>query len=1038
MVYNVVCPAGCLFCAITLLATADLFGYDLHTKALTPITEDPAPKGAAVTLVKGGVPECAVVFDKCDAWARELEVITNAFARCTGRMPDVYTSAQSNEYMRAKALLLLGDQPLVRALGLRHEEMPEQGFTIRTFDRGVAIVGMDSSRIKGWNRTRLDQKGASRGTLFGALDFTERFLGCRYFFPGEYGSYFPKIRDFAVKPVSYSDKPYVRWRGEPYFFYEAFENEKKVAHYEPYLGKMPLRDTKFSAYFREGGTTSAAGMHVPGPQRWLKAHPDKQDLIFYKTPYGKLMYHPKDAEQCFFDVFNLELADLLVEDWKAYFASDGKSDPCGFHPYVNNEYITFGQCDYMLALKDYVNHPVVRELGLVNAADIARGAPMADANARFFQHLAQRIEKELPGKKLNILAYYTSRYASRNPKWRLPSNVTVMMCPGALPKRARNPKTMSEIVESMKDWQAACSGTPVSHLWFYTEGTPVVAAVSGEFTGEALVGLEPHFGREGVLLNTAGWKLWHYYWTFYASFRCQWNPRWDVDAGIDEHWPLFYGKEAGAHLRRFHAILKRAFLTYFVVDSKRVYPKKIVDALEQELAAAGACLKEGTPEWRRWKLIADFWPDEFKRHRAAASYEPPFCEMPRFRDEKGFWESVPIAKGFDFSLPVKFAWGEDGVHVKSAQWHSPTDIPVYKVKTVLYSDKEQTFKFDAPEAVIPYHGLTGDGKAPPVYTQWAVSGGLVRFAGREATVKLPAVRPLPQPTGHEKVTVSYKEKLGDLGEWKAIDRDFRLQNDLNDYGMGIVSTRAHGKNPRRTAWHVSNKGDMYDKNWGFDGCGDWLRLWVNGIESPSVPIGPDAVSYWEDGEKRGFSFPVVFDDIPVTFRFWMRPGSPALFGEIDFPPEASARIRTLTARIGCLPSILAIREDKKGARWNGYRREYVTAKGVDRLPPDAKENQSFARALGPDEDWVFLRDADFDGSAADKSKGIGPSFIRVDMSSVAEAKTRLSDHYIQGVDYTLKPDAKRFRFLIWGNHGRPTTFDEMFKAFKSAPRKFEL
>ena len=1010
------------------------YDYDIHTRALTPVREEARPAGGPVRLVRGGELDFAIVFEKCDAKNREMEVLTNAFFRCTGRMPRIFRPAESNEYSKADGLILVGDQPKVRELGFDCSKMPEQGFTISTFPGGVVIAGFDSARVKGWNPTCLDRRGASNGTLFGVLDFTERFMGCRYFLPGEFGSRFPRIRDLSIRPVRYSDKPYIRWRGEPYFFYEALEDEKKVAHYEQYLGPLKLRDTSFAVYFREGGTTSASGMHNPHPAKIAAAHPGELEKIFYRPPLGNLIYNPKNVEQDFYDVFNLEFADLLVEDWKEYFASGGKVDRGGFCPFVNNEYITFGQCDYLLPLKDYVNHPVVRKFGLVNEADIARGAPMADANARFFQYLARRVEKELPGKKLNILAYYTSRYASRNPKWRLPSNVSVMMCPGSFPKRARSPKHVKDLLESMKDWKAACSGNPVSHLWFYTEGTPVIAAISGEFTGETLKIVEPYFGREAVLLNTAGWKLWHYYWTFYASFRCQWNPDWDVDAGIDEHWPIFYGKEAGAHMREFHRILKKAYLDYFVVDSRRVYPVETIDALERELAAAGRCVKEGSPEWRLWKLVSDFWPEAFKKARDAAAFEPPFVDAPRYSSEPGFWDKVPEAAGFGFQLPVKFAWDDEGIRVKSAQWHSPTDIPVYEVAPGLDGRKKKSvFKFDSPEALIPFSEAGEKGRAPTVYDQWAVGGGVVRFCGREAAFPSPAPKAVPPVTGREKVMVTYKETEGEPGTWRLLSRVMTFQNAVNDYTLEFLSRRCHGGRPRRLETLNRNNGDFYA---GFTGVGDWLHLKVNGIEMSSLPLGANAVSYLERGDARGFEISLVYDDAPVTLRFWMRPGSPCFFGEADFS-KARGAIRSVEASFRCIPSKLDVVKGK-GSRWNGYRREIATSRRVISLPEGVKPNQVIAEPIAADEDWIAFRDADYDGTAPDRSKGIGPSLLRVGMESVESAKTRLSDGWIVGVDYTIRPDAKKFRFLVWGNHNNPIAYDDLMKKLKKERKAFSL
>ena len=53
----------------------------------------------------------------------------------------------------------------------------------------------------------------------------------------------------------------------------------------------------------------------------LEAHPDKADVIFYKDRYD--IVH-KGEKSAILDITNLELAHLIVQDFKDYYDSDGK------------------------------------------------------------------------------------------------------------------------------------------------------------------------------------------------------------------------------------------------------------------------------------------------------------------------------------------------------------------------------------------------------------------------------------------------------------------------------------------------------------------------------------------------------------------------------------------------------------------------------------------------------------------------------------------------------------------------------------------
>lgn len=606
-------------------------GYDLKTRALTPIELEPAPAGAEMKFVENGKLNFVIVADtKTEGTIRAktedsirpaLVELTNAFARCFGAAPAVLDFREVSS-PPAKYVLYLGDQPFVREQGIDCRSLPSQGFRIATVGNALVIAGNDSSLVPGYNAERYDCLGTSPGTFYGVLDFCERFLDIRWYFPGPYGSLFPRQTDLTIAPVAYTDGPYFNERQEKYMITVQTAQQKLVDKWTKYLG-YPVRkkDDSFVPYLRIGGTIPPSGMHCPNPKALIKNFPDKTKLIFYTSPNGRHWCNAKNPEQCYFNVFDLKFADFFVDEvLKPYFRSKGKVDLGGLHPYVSKGYISFGQCDNKLPESDWKDHPVVKELGLKS---------MADVYCRFQQYLANRIAQEFPGARLFVLAYYDQQNATEDPRWKLPENFDVMLCAGHLPRRAWRPDQLQSTFDRFRKWYEASGNHPISKVWLYTDyQNPFSVSMIPEFVGEVPGLLGKYLGRDGCFFNYSVGDIWHYYWGIYVSYRSQWNPKFDVDAAIDEMWLRMFGPAAGAHLTRFHHLVKQAYLDHYL-NGREVYPPELTAEIERELQAAGACLKPDSVEYKRWRLVADYWPKAFAQQRVRAAYKPPVYDAPK-------------------------------------------------------------------------------------------------------------------------------------------------------------------------------------------------------------------------------------------------------------------------------------------------------------------------------------------------------------------------------------------------------------------------
>ena len=630
----------------SLLSLTFTYGYDLHIKTLTPIKEQAKPAGGDMVFVKDGKLNFAVVIDaqaetrvkshSGKSIASALVHLTNAIFRTTGRLPAVVDENDAATLAEYEYRLALGDSKTARAAGFDMQKLEKDGFMVKTWPKGIVVAGWDSSLVEGWDMGVTPTYGTAAGTKFGVMDFCERFLGCRWYYPGEYGSIYPKVTDLVISPVHYEEAPYFLVRGGYWFCISTFLGKDKVAYWKKYLGEgIKENDYSFIDYWRSGWWYPSGGWHCPDPLKYAKAHPDKLKTIFYTDPFGHFWYSPNQMVGNYFDVVNLKFADLLIEDVKDFYASKGRKNQYGFEHYVNDMYVSFGAPDTYMPVQTMLGDPTVKKLGLISEADLRRepDAVMANVYGRFIQYFANRVNEEFPGKKVGLLAYYNTKCAPTDPRWKVPDNVDIFLCDGRLPRKVRSKKFMAKSRQLFKEWYDARGGKPAERTWMYTSpDNPFQRAMIPEFSGEVSKALAPYQGRVAQFFDFGGpfKELWHYWYAAYVQYHSEWNPDFPVDAAIDEAFDLMFGEKAGAHMKAFHRIQKDTYLKYALEtdDLAPVYPPETVNAMERELKAAGEAVKGDAVREKRWKLVSDFWWSAFELQRKQAVYEPPVYSAP--------------------------------------------------------------------------------------------------------------------------------------------------------------------------------------------------------------------------------------------------------------------------------------------------------------------------------------------------------------------------------------------------------------------------
>lgn len=102
--------------------------------------------------------------------------------------------------------LILGDNRFSREAGLQTEGLPRDGFIIRSRMQCYYLLGQDEpgrDPVKAFSWSVFFE----RGTLNATYDFLERFLGIRFYFPGEIGTIVPSLRELRLPQVNLVDRP---------------------------------------------------------------------------------------------------------------------------------------------------------------------------------------------------------------------------------------------------------------------------------------------------------------------------------------------------------------------------------------------------------------------------------------------------------------------------------------------------------------------------------------------------------------------------------------------------------------------------------------------------------------------------------------------------------------------------------------------------------------------------------------------------------------------------------------------------------------
>ena len=236
-----------------------------------------------------------------------------------------------------------------------------------------------------------------RSALYGTYTFIEKYLGVRWFYPGEMGEYCPVAKSIVLANAEDFQQADYKYRelsvcGSSNDFVSTYDwMARNKMHVSAYFWQLPRFTAEEKALYRaERGARNAVGGHTGAtqviPKELFKDHPE-----YFALKKGKRTYEGR-VNRC---LSNSYVQDKTVE---AYVKAI-KADPNVIVDFIGeDDSEAFCECDKC------------KEMGMYNGT-----YSVSNLFHRYFKTIGDRILKECPDAHLRFWAYWNYRSMPEDP-----------------------------------------------------------------------------------------------------------------------------------------------------------------------------------------------------------------------------------------------------------------------------------------------------------------------------------------------------------------------------------------------------------------------------------------------------------------------------------------------------------------------------------------------------------------------------------------------------------------------------------------------
>ena len=475
------------------------------------------------------------------------EEMTNFLSRAFGAPVPI-----AHQMDGGKCSIVLGSNAWSVAVGIDTAKLPRDGFVLKTKGNDIYIAGADDnpkSLLKGSHHFQ-------RATLFGVYEFLERYVGCRFYFPGELGEIVPRKTSVAVPDLDETCAPAWTERSISHQHGEWFDPSRDVGE-EYHKERYRLRTETRKLPCCHGQYRSKI------PQRFGKTHPE----YFYMDPKGVRII--KDTEERPYSAsahlcYTSDVWEEIYKDARSYLLGEKpevRGMIIGKAPHYRYGWGAQAECGIYY---DIMPQDGMRRCNCARCKEVfARAKDQVNyANETVWgwtAKLAQRLKDEGVKGYLTQMAYSCYRNV---PDIDLPDNVIVTVCNNGGWVRGGRGEEMYALIKAWvkkvgkvklynNTGKFSCSNTDIPNV---PSTTPFATAafynrVSPYVRGAYFCGPADRF------LYTAM--------NYYCFSRIAWNGHADIPAIMDEHYRLMY-RAAAEPMKEFFAIIERKWMNEII------------------------------------------------------------------------------------------------------------------------------------------------------------------------------------------------------------------------------------------------------------------------------------------------------------------------------------------------------------------------------------------------------------------------------------------------------------------------------------------
>ena len=259
-------------------------------------------------IVDAGVARAAIVVGSLNPEMAQVaaEDLSWHLQRSSGTKLPMVREQDINDLRDVAVRFVVGDGSLSRDLGVSADGLDPEEYRIRSVGQDIVIVGRDLGKKL---KRRPIHPSASPATLYAVSHLLDRYLGVRWLWPGELGTYVPKNRTIVLPQLDITARPDLEARG----FMFALPRNRGVAGTPNKTHDHMVAEAMHWSDRHQLGTRSSLRFGHAFTKWWETHHKDHPDY-FATPPSGEPQRGPRGVKLC---TSNPSVIDQVIQDWRA-------------------------------------------------------------------------------------------------------------------------------------------------------------------------------------------------------------------------------------------------------------------------------------------------------------------------------------------------------------------------------------------------------------------------------------------------------------------------------------------------------------------------------------------------------------------------------------------------------------------------------------------------------------------------------------------------------------------------------------------------